>query len=182
MNTPSGKHEVRRQVLQQLHTRPAKQVERDSTRLRLMLAPLLQGEVALHVGIYIPMEHEVNLLPLLQEYPRHRYAAPRCLPGHKMQFHHIRDAGADTAPGAHGIPAPHEHLPIILPEAFDLIIVPGVAFSPSGQRLGYGGGYYDRYLPHCRKAQIIALAFAEQMLPELPTEAHDLPIAQIYHL
>ena len=182
MNTHCGKHEVRRQVLKQLRPRPAQQVESDSARLRAMLAPLLQGAEPLNVGIYIPMAHEVNLLPLLQEFPHHRYAVPRCLPERKMAFHCIRNASTDTAPGAHGIPAPHEHLPTIPAEAFDILIVPGVAFSPGGQRLGYGGGYYDRYLPHCSHAQIIAVAFAEQMLPELPTEAHDLLKPQLYHL
>ena len=182
MNSSAGKQEVRQQVLQHLRTRPSHRVEEDSALLRAMLAPLLQTPTPQNVGIYIPMTHEVNLLPLLQEYPQHRYAVPRCLPGRHMEFHRIQDAQADTAPGAHGIPAPHTHLHIIPAEEFTLMIVPGVAFTPCGQRLGYGGGYYDRYLPLCKGAQIIALAFAEQMLPQLPTEPHDLHIPHVYHL
>lgn len=182
MNASESKHKVRQQVLRHLRTRPTHRVEEDSARLRAMLAPILQASAPQNVAIYVPMAHEVNLLPLLQEYPQHHYAVPRCLPERRMEFHLIRDAHEDTAPGAHGIPAPHEHLPIIPAELFDLILVPGVAFTPNGQRLGYGGGYYDRYLPRCSRAKRIALAFAEQLLPQLPTEEHDLRIQYLYHL
>lgn len=182
MHATPGKHEVRKQVLQHLRTRTAEAVEGDSAKLRALLAHHLQGAEPLKVGIYIPMAHEVNLLPLLHEHPQHHYAVPRCHAGRKMTFHRIRDARTDTEPGAHGIPAPHEHLPEIAAGELNLIIVPGVAFTREGQRLGYGGGYYDRYLPGCKRAQIIAVAFAEQILPSLPTEEHDLRIPLLYHL
>ena len=182
MNSSAGKHEVRQQVLQHLRTRPSHRVEEDSALLRAMLAPLLQTPTPQNVGIYIPMTHEVNLLPLLQEYPQHHYAAPRCLPGRQMSFHHIRRVAEDTAPDAHGIPAPHADLPVIQPEDIDILFVPGVAFTPDGDRLGYGGGYYDRYIPRCTKAHLIAAAFTEQMQATLPTEPHDLRIPHLLYI
>ena len=64
-------------------------------------------------------------------------------------------------------------------EEIDLLIVPGVAFTREGKRMGYGGGYYDRFIPLCTNARIIALAFSEQLVDFLPTEAHDLPIPEL---
>ncbi|MDO4751909.1 MAG: 5-formyltetrahydrofolate cyclo-ligase [Akkermansia sp.] len=182
MSRDSTKHEVRQRVLARLIRMEEEQRSRDSATLRAELQPELAGSRPLNIGIYIPLPHEVNLLPLLQEHPQHRYAVPRCLKGRQMEFRHISNPSTDTRPGAMGIPEPCTHLSIIPPEELDIIIVPGVAFTEHGNRLGYGGGYYDRYLPRCTNAKLIATAFAEQMLPELPTEAHDLRIPHIIHL
>ena len=70
--------------------------------------------------------------------------------------------------------------PIVPAEALDMIIVPLVAFDRAGARLGYGGGCYDRYLPMLSPAcQIIGIAFDEQRVDHVPTDAHDLPLPHI---
>lgn len=70
--------------------------------------------------------------------------------------------------------------PIVPAEALDMIIVPLVAFDRAGARLGYGGGCYDRYLPMLSPAcQIIGIAFDEQRVDHVPTDAHDLPLLHI---
>ncbi len=70
--------------------------------------------------------------------------------------------------------------PIVPAEALDMIIVPLVAFDQTGARLGYGGGCYDRYLPTLSPAcQIIGIAFDEQRVDGVPTDAHDLPLPHI---
>ncbi|XP_045624031.2 5-formyltetrahydrofolate cyclo-ligase [Procambarus clarkii] len=63
----------------------------------------------------------------------------------------------------------------------DLILIPGLAFTKEGHRMGRGRGYYDRYLTRCRASQInapstVALAFSEQIFPEIPTEDTDMLI------
>lgn len=70
--------------------------------------------------------------------------------------------------------------PIVPAEALDMIVVPLVAFDQTGARLGYGGGCYDRYLPMLSPAcQIIGIAFDEQRVDHVPTDAHDLPLPHI---
>ncbi len=70
--------------------------------------------------------------------------------------------------------------PIVPAEALDMIIVPLVAFDRAGARLGYGGGCYDRYLPTLSPAcQIIGIAFDEQRVDHVSTDAHDLPLPNI---
>lgn len=72
------------------------------------------------------------------------------------------------------------HFPIVPAEALDMVVVPLVAFDRAGARLGYGGGCYDRYLPTLSPAcQIIGIAFDEQRVDHIPTDAHDLPLPHI---
>ena len=70
--------------------------------------------------------------------------------------------------------------PIVPAEALDLIVVPLVAFDRTGARLGYGGGCYDRYLSTISAScQIVGIAFDEQRVDHVPTDAHDLPLPNI---
>lgn len=73
-----------------------------------------------------------------------------------------------------------DRFPIVSAEALDMIIVPLVAFDRTGARLGYGGGCYDRYLPTVSPAcRVIGIAFDEQRIDDVPTDAHDLPLPNI---
>ncbi|MBT3605836.1 MAG: 5-formyltetrahydrofolate cyclo-ligase [Candidatus Latescibacteria bacterium] len=62
---------------------------------------------------------------------------------------------------------------IVAPACLDLMMVPGVAFDRQGNRLGFGGGYYDRYLTHC-DATYVGLAYGFQVVDDIPTEGHDV--------
>lgn len=73
-----------------------------------------------------------------------------------------------------------DRFPIVPAKALDMIIVPLVAFDRAGARLGYGGGCYDRYLPTVSPAcHVIGIAFDEQRVDDVPTDAHDLPLPNI---
>lgn len=65
-------------------------------------------------------------------------------------------------------------------DLLDLVIVPGVGFEKSGYRIGYGGGYYDRFLPKISvKTPKVALAFEVQMIEKVPTDEYDFPVDYI---
>lgn len=172
------KHELRQVILARLRAIPSHTREEYSAQLRNQLACHLEGSPK-RVALYYPLRHEVNLLPLLQTYPRHFFGFPRCESQRRLQFHHITHPDTQMSPGAMGIPAPELNTPIIPPHQFDIVIVPGVAFTREGTRLGYGGGYYDRYLPLCSKAKILAVAFPEQIVATIPTQQHDLTLPLI---
>ena len=73
-----------------------------------------------------------------------------------------------------------DRFPTVPAEALDMVVVPLVAFDRTGARLGYGGGCYDRYLPTLSAScQIIGIAFDEQRVEHVPTDAHDLPLPNI---
>lgn len=74
----------------------------------------------------------------------------------------------------------NSRFPIVPAEALDMVVVPLVAFDRAGARLGYGGGCYDRYLPTLSPScQIIGIAFDEQRVDHVPTDARDLPLPHI---
>ena len=102
----------------------------------------------------------------------------------------MRTAAAGDAPAAPFIAHPtrafaatdidSDRFPIVSAETLDMIVVPLVAFDRAGARLGYGGGCYDRYLPILSPTcQIVGIAFDEQRVDHVPTDAHDLPLPNI---
>ena len=64
------------------------------------------------------------------------------------------------------------------PNKIDLLVVPGLAYSENGYRLGFGGGYYDRFLTQY-KGRTLSLAFHQQIVTNLPIEEHDIPVGKI---
>ncbi len=97
---------------------------------------------------------------------------------HRLILSRLLDYDDDLAPGVWGIPEPRpKALRPVDPPEVDLVIVPGVAFDLDGNRLGYGGGYYDRLFPTLKKATpLVALAFACQLVATVPTEEFDQQI------
>lgn len=73
-----------------------------------------------------------------------------------------------------------EFIRYIDPREIDLVIVPGVAFDRSGYRVGYGGGYYDRFLSKLPNVVKIAIAFDLQIMDKVPREDFDIPVDYIF--
>lgn len=99
----------------------------------------------------------------------------------EMILSHIIDFNRDLEKGYWGILEPKkEALRPLSSEVLDLILVPGLAFTQKGDRLGYGGGYYDRFLSSLTKpVTTISLAFKFQVFETLATKSHDVPIDYI---
>lgn len=89
----------------------------------------------------------------------------------------------DLITGSYGILEPRtDKIKAVAPEDLDLVIVPGVAFDQKGNRMGYGGGFYDRFLPRLRQGAVtVALAFELQILPDLSPVmgCYDQPVQYI---
>ena len=83
--------------------------------------------------------------------------------------------------GAYGIREPvREASEEVPPEEIDLVVCPGTAFDPACNRMGMGGGYYDRWLPRCGKAHVVMVAFEVQKAEALPTDEWDRPVEQVF--
>ena len=105
-------------------------------------------------------------------------AFPRCGKNGHMTFHNVSSLSQLSA-GSYGIPEPASSLP--QPQVTDktVCIVPGLTFTPDGGRLGYGGGFYDRFLSDNPCVYTIAVAYDAMIVNELPLEPHDLKVNSI---
>lgn len=98
----------------------------------------------------------------------------------ELELRQVSDLGAELVQGVWGIREPAERCPIIPVTQVEFMLVPGVAFTAGGARLGYGGGYYDRLLASLpRRVVRIAAAFELQMVDYLPEGPHDQRVDQV---
>ena len=103
-----------------------------------------------------------------------RVAVPR-VEGERMRFFYYEPS--KLVRGAFGIEEPGEEAELCPPCAMDLMVVPGVAFTAEGDRLGRGKGYYDKYLSQSDfRAYTIGVGYAHQLMETLPAEEHDRPL------
>jgi 5-formyltetrahydrofolate cyclo-ligase len=145
----------------------------DAAAVRALTLP--EVNAARVVLAYAALPEEIDPAPLVRALRERgaRVAFPRvCGPG--VLALHWADSEKELAPGHAGVPEPHPDSDWATPDAFDLVIVPGVAFDPSCSRLGLGGGFYDALLPTLRAGTpTVALAFEEQVVDAVPCEASD---------
>lgn len=129
--------------------------------------------------VYLHFRSEVETLPELAAHlpPGCRLAVPRTLTREKrLQIYLLEEPERQLVPGYCGIPEPDPHkCRPLAPADLDLVLVPGSVFDLRGGRLGYGGGYYDRFLAtEAPQALRVGLAFELQLSPQpLPLQAHD---------
>ena len=128
---------------------------------------------------FYPIGSEPNILPALQE-TSSTIALPKCSPKTSEMLFYQAD-WATLTPGAHQIPEPPDNPNLHITEAdlrHAICLVPGLAFDRSGYRLGYGKGYYDRFL--AQNAPATLGICCETMLTDcLPRGKHDAPVQQI---
>lgn len=145
---------------------------------RLFSLPQFQQAEALL--FFASFRSEVSTYRQMEESLRlgKRVLVPRVDPSErKLRLYEITGL-FELVPGYMEIPEPHvpgERLRDV--NDADIVLMPGAAFDPAGNRLGYGGGYYDKLLSGLRKEiPLIALAYEEQILDSVPSEGHDIKV------
>ena len=132
------------------------------------------------VGLFYPLPQEPDLRALIQEQGR-RLVFPRIV-GEALVWHEVLELSSlqpNTTSGLERLLEPVNGAPVPLGE-IDLLLVPGLAFTRAGARLGRGGGYYDRVLAKLGPGtKSVGVCFEFQVLDTLPLEAHDIPVQQV---
>lgn len=144
--------------------------------IRAHVLALPEYRRAKRVFFFVSTRQEVDTHPLVKQALAEgkQVCVPRCLPGGQMALCRISDLDA-LRPGAYGILEPNADCPRVAPETVEFALIPCVACTRRGDRLGQGGGYYDRFLPGYPGAA--ALVCREALLLDwIPTEAHDRAI------
>ena len=169
---------LRKEIREKKRAMTEAQIEEKSRRLgELFAASQLYCNAKTIYG-YLPYNQEVRTVPMLLQAMADgkRVAVPKVY-GAEMKFIYLDDLSA-VETGYAGIPEPVADEPVADDETA-LVLMPGLAFDPRGHRIGYGGGFYDKFLAKEPNHPTLALCYDFQMLPELKTEEFDIPVDQV---
>ncbi len=127
--------------------------------------------------LYAPIKSEIDVMPIFQlaKEKGKRVAFPKCNKEERTMKFHFVDSLDELEPCAYGIREPKEEAEIYDPEVSQgsaLCFVPGLAFDAYGYRLGYGKGYYDKFMNKF-KGSCVGVAYTHQILPSLPKGRFD---------
>ena len=138
---------------------------------RLLRLPELKNAAVILSYRALPDEADLSVL---EQHLSARIAYPLCLGDGVME---ARFPTGAFRPGPYGILEPDPAASLLVPpEEIELVLVPCVAFDAKLHRLGHGAGYYDRFLPRCTGARVVAVAFEAQRLSCVVTDDRDVPM------
>jgi 5-formyltetrahydrofolate cyclo-ligase len=174
------KTELRKAIRVRLAALTPEAIAKKSAAICLELSHTPEWHEAHTVGLFAPLDTEPNVDLLWAVLGKKAVCYPRVC-GEDLVFLRVarREALLQSALWNLMEP-PHKDEHIVQPEKIDLLIVPGIAFTATGHRMGRGKGFYDRYLasPGFRAVKF-GVCFSEQLAPHLPVEEHDLPMTRV---
>ncbi len=169
------KSALRKYIREQKRNMTQEQIVSASLRLAEQFYALPAYRDAKTVYGYLPYNQEVRTVPILEQALRDgkKVAVPKVY-GDTMRFIYLDDLTL-VAPSNMGIPEPIADGPIATDETA-LVLMPGLAFDQSGNRMGYGGGYYDKFLAAEPNHPTVALCYDFQLVDSIPTDSYDIPV------
>jgi len=171
------KHALRRQVRAETDALDDGYIEESNNGIFFNVINMEQFTNANSLMIYYSIDREPDTLRIAETALSmgKTVAFPYCYLGGKMEARAVK-ALDELVPAMLKIPAPAKSSAYVSPDALDLIIVPALTYDKDGYRLGYGGGYYDRYLEKL-SAFTIGIARDKLLCDALPREAHDIAVS-----
>lgn len=173
------KRKLRKEVLSYRDAMPDREWQEKSAQIMDRVLQLPAFQRAEHILCYVNYKKEVETLTLIREclHLKKRVYCP-CVMGAEMDFYEISDL-SELSEGFHGILEPArsaERLFHLNGQEQALMLMPGAVFDRAHHRIGYGGGYYDRYLRRYLSESFCtaALSFAFQVREQIPYEEHDI--------
>ena len=170
-----NKKELRAMIRDQKRAMTTEEINRRSEKLMELFLQSEAYKNAKTIYGYLPYNQEVRTVPMLEQALKDgkRVAVPKCY-GDEMKFLFMDDLSR-VEKGYAGIPEPVADEPVADDETA-LVLMPGMAFDPQGHRIGYGGGFYDKFLAQEPNHPTLALCYDFQVLPHLETEEFDIPV------
>lgn len=172
------KKELRKQIRAQKRAMTPKMIEEASQSLARQFYATAYYQNAATIYGYLPYNQEVRTVPILEQALRDgkKVAVPKVY-GDTMRFIYLDDL-TQVSPSEMGIPEPVADAPVARDETA-LVLMPGLAFDQKGNRMGYGGGFYDKFLAEEPNHPTVALCYGFQMVDSIPTEDYDIPVEMV---
>ena len=170
-----NKTELRRVIREQKRAMTEEMIVEKSEKLGQLFAESELYKNAKSIYGYLPYNQEVRTVAMLEQAMADgkRVAVPKCYDA-EMRFIWLDDL-TRVEKGYAGIPEPIDDGPIA-DDPTALVLMPGIAFDMQGHRIGYGGGFYDKFLAAEPDHPTVALCYDFQMVESLPTEEYDIPV------
>ena len=167
------KKTIRREIGEKKRALTAREIEARSAVLAEKLYATEQYRRANALYVYLSFNQEVRTRPIIERAwaDGKRVAVPKVI-GTDMVFIWIDSFDALAPQGAYQIPEPIQNGPVA-DDPTALVLMPGLAFDTAGNRVGYGGGFYDRYLAAHPGHATVALCYDFQLFDHLEAEPHD---------
>ena len=171
-----AKAQLRRQISDEICALPDGYISASDKSLAALMVSLEEFAAARNIMLYCSVKREPRTMEIAETALSmgKTVAFPYCFRGGIMQARAVISM-AELRPAMLGIPAPPDTAPVIDPEELDLIVVPALAYDRAGHRIGYGGGYYDRYISGI-PAFTVGLARELLMKEKLPVQPHDIAV------
>ena len=172
------KKALRAEIRAKKRAMTAQEIEEKSAALAKAFYETAEYKNAKTIYGYLPYNQEVRTTQMLAHAlaDGKQVAVPKVY-GDEMKFILLSDL-SQVAKGYAGIPEPIADGPVAA-DPTALLLMPGLAFDPEGHRLGYGGGFYDKFLAAEPDHPTLALCYDFQMLPHLDTESYDIPVDRV---
>ena len=171
------KSELRKQVLQEMKALPRQQKKAMHLALtdQFLKHPFYQE--AKVIATYLSFPHEFQTQELIEQALKdcRKVLIPKTYPKGRMDF--VVYDPQQLVKTSFGLLEPQGDLEVVDASQIDLIHVPGLAFTTEGYRIGYGGGYYDRYLKHF-SGHTFSTIYPCQIKDFIP-EKHDIPVQEV---
>lgn len=166
---------LRREIRQKKKAMTPEEIRKKSARLAAAFAETPVYQQAKTIYGYLPYNQEVRTVPILARAlaDGKQVAVPKVC-GEEMRFILLQDL-TQVAAGYAGIPEPIQDGPVA-DDPHALVLMPGLAFDPAGNRLGYGGGFYDKFLAREPEHPTVALCYDFQVVPHLEPSEYDVPV------
>lgn len=170
-----NKQELRRTIRERKRAMTEEEIVERSNALAEKFYHTPAYQAASTIYGYLPYNQEVRTVPMLQRAldDGKRVAVPKVY-GDEMRFIYLEDL-TQVSKGYAGIPEPIADAPVA-EDKQALVLMPGLAFDPQGHRIGYGGGFYDKFLAKEPHHPTLALCYEFQMQAHLDTEEFDIPV------
>ena len=175
------KKELRKCIQLKRDRIPPGRRERFSMKIAKKFLSSEEYKNAENILIFYPFRSEINTVSVIEKAVSDgkNIILPK-VSGKNLKLFFINDTGSQLRPGAYGIPEPCKNCPPAKISDIDLAVIPGVCFDSNFNRLGYGGGFYDKILPLLPdKVRKIALCFQLQVVEGVPVEGHDMTVDKI---
>lgn len=174
-----AKSDIRKTILDKRNSTSPLDIVNNSRIISNSVISTKEYQSSLSVGIYYSIGSEVKTFDIIKHSLENKkeIALPRVIDSTKIQFFKIMEDKFEKikfTKGKYGIFENSISTTII--DKFDLLIIPGIAFDLKGYRIGYGKGYYDRFLSLGKSKCIMGLSYESQIINEIPNNEHDIPV------